>query len=313
MALMVTLFGALLLLATPILLDRAEGRVPAHWVARLGSFSLFAGASILHLSLALGAVPTVLRALDLHRFASVCDRLLLHLGVSVPPYLGWLSLVLFVVSATSLARGLVLAIRADRGVRAATFASASWRGHGFPISVVESTNATAFGLGGRHERIVISSGLVERLDPAELDVVIAHEAAHLLHRDPALLRALYALELGASAVPWLGRSVSSVRLAIERAADEAAVYGDPFRRQAAVGALMKATGIDGLTLPALSTVETLARRISALLQPQPSYEGFWAPTAALLVALPLAVSIVGVASWVTHGHVALLAAGWCPI
>ena len=43
--------------------------------------------------------------------------------------------------------------------------------------------AFAVGLSRRRSKIVISSGLVAELEPRELEAVLAHELAHIVHRD----------------------------------------------------------------------------------------------------------------------------------
>ena len=309
----ITLAGALALLQVPVLLDRLDGHLASRWIVRLGASSLFLGAALSHVGLALIAAPTVLRALDLHGLAGICDRLLLHLGVSVPSYLGWIALALFVSSSWMWARGIVRAAGAERALRAnVEYLSASdWCG--YPVHVVESPVATAFGLGGRRSAIVVTTALLNRLKCEERDVVLAHEAAHLRSRDPALLRSLRALELAAPRWLLLGRAVGCVRLAIERAADESASGRRPQRRMAAASALLKATGIESPATPAMSSAETIARRIQALRRPAPQSPTYLLSGAALLVAAVLGVSIGGIISWLSHGHAALALAGWCPI
>jgi hypothetical protein len=308
-----TLAGALALLQVPVLLDRFDGRLSSRWIVRLGASSLFAGALLSHIGLALITAPTVLRALHLHRFAAICDRLLLHLGVAVPSYLGWFALVLFAGSSVLWVRGVIRAVGADRSLRAGLehLSTSSWCG--YPVRIVESSVATAFGLGGRNSTIVVTTELLNRLEVEERDVVLAHEAAHLRYRDPALLRALRSLELAAPRWLLLRRAIGCVRLAIERAADESASGRAPQRRKAAVIALLKATGIEAPLAPAISSVETVARRIQALRRPAPRVSASSLLVATLLVAALLGVSIGGIANWLSHGHTALALAGWCPI
>lgn len=50
--------------------------------------------------------------------------------------------------------------------------------------------AFAVGLSRRRSKIVVSSGLVAELEPPELEAVLAHELAHIVHRDAAVMTVL---------------------------------------------------------------------------------------------------------------------------
>ncbi len=70
--------------------------------------------------------------------------------------------------------------------------------------------------------IVVSRGLVDRLAPAEVDAVIAHERAHAAQRHDVLLLAFDAWR---SALPWLAAArLASCQVArlVELAADDRA-------------------------------------------------------------------------------------------
>lgn len=60
------------------------------------------------------------------------------------------------------------------------------------VQVVDTDepHAMAFGFRPAESVLVVSSGLLDLLDEQELDAVLAHELAHLLNRDAALLTAL---------------------------------------------------------------------------------------------------------------------------
>jgi heat shock protein HtpX len=53
------------------------------------------------------------------------------------------------------------------------------------IAVVETAapNALATGRNPQHALVVVTRGLIGRLEPAELEAVLAHELSHVLHRD----------------------------------------------------------------------------------------------------------------------------------
>ncbi|MFC7233170.1 M48 family metalloprotease [Saliphagus sp. GCM10025308] len=56
------------------------------------------------------------------------------------------------------------------------------------VAVADTDVANSFAVGGvRSGTIVVSEGLLEALEPAELDAVLAHELAHLKNRDAAVM------------------------------------------------------------------------------------------------------------------------------
>lgn len=62
------------------------------------------------------------------------------------------------------------------------------------VAVAETPgpNALAVGLRQRSSTVVVTRGLVELLDPQELEAVIAHEVSHLANRDAAVMTAVSA-------------------------------------------------------------------------------------------------------------------------
>lgn len=90
------------------------------------------------------------------------------------------------------------------------------------VAVIRHQTPTAYCLPGRGGRIVLSSGALNTLSPAQLDAVIAHERAHLAgghHKILAFLRATRA------ALPflWITRSAPvHIRPLLERLADDGA-------------------------------------------------------------------------------------------
>jgi heat shock protein HtpX len=57
------------------------------------------------------------------------------------------------------------------------------------LSILETSTANAFTVGTRaqNSRIVVTSGLLDALDPAELEAVLAHELAHIANHDAAVM------------------------------------------------------------------------------------------------------------------------------
>ena len=85
------------------------------------------------------------------------------------------------------------------------------------LVVVDTDRADAFTTPQRRGRIVVTTGLLRALEPAERRVVLAHETSHLDHRHPWWV---LAAELAAAVNPLLGRTARTVAHAVERWADE---------------------------------------------------------------------------------------------
>jgi heat shock protein HtpX len=58
------------------------------------------------------------------------------------------------------------------------------------VAPTEAPNAFSAGLKQRDSAVVVTRGLLERLDPLEVEAVLAHEIAHLAHRDAAVMTAV---------------------------------------------------------------------------------------------------------------------------
>lgn len=91
---------------------------------------------------------------------------------------------------------------------------------GSRFRIVDDDKLIAFAVPGDPGCVVVSRGLLDRLQPRERKVVFAHERAHLRlgHH-----RYIYASELATALVPFLAPLSAQIRLATERSADEAAV------------------------------------------------------------------------------------------
>lgn len=90
-----------------------------------------------------------------------------------------------------------------------------------PLRVVDWVMPLALSAGIRRMRIFISSQLIQNLTQKQLEVVIAHEQAHLSRRDP--LRHFIAHTFSFAHLPWLRKELlMDFDLATEQACDEAA-------------------------------------------------------------------------------------------
>ncbi|WUH92956.1 M56 family metallopeptidase [Streptomyces sp. NBC_00433] len=159
----------------------------------------------------------------------------------------------------------VLAARARR-VAAASGAAAG------DLTVLDDDGPDAYALPGRPGRIVVTTGMLRALDPAEREVLLAHERAHLTGRHHHFLTAL---ALSCAAHPALRILRGPLSYALERCADEAAATAIGDRRVAAraIGRAALATRPTApRPLAALSaSTGPVPRRVAALLtRPHPS-------------------------------------------
>lgn len=89
------------------------------------------------------------------------------------------------------------------------------------VGAVESPHPLALTVGWLSPRVLLSTGLLDRLSPPQLDVVIAHERAHAGRRDALALTAARLLAL-AHLPPVRRRILADLALANEQACDEVA-------------------------------------------------------------------------------------------
>jgi Zn-dependent protease with chaperone function len=176
--------------------------------------------------------------------------------------------------------------------------------HAGPLEVVTHDRPFAFTLPGRAGHVVVSSGLVDFLDEAELSVVLAHEQAHAIHRHD---RYLVVAKLGAAIAPMLRPLSSRLEYSLERWADESAALGCENRTfvartlgKVALGTPLPAMNLSfgGLGVPA---------RMAALLSP------VVAPlTARRIAPLYAGVAITGLLAGYQLHHVVRLVVILCP-
>ncbi|MCI3244861.1 M48 family metalloprotease [Streptomyces spinosisporus] len=154
------------------------------------------------------------------------------------------------------------------------------------LCVIDSPHPDAYALPGRPHRIVVTSAMLRSLGPAEREALFAHERAH---NQAGHHYFLAAAELAAHCHPALRTIRATIRLAAERAADEAAatVLGDrrliatAIARAALAGQASRSTRPD--FVPA-ATTGPVPQRVAALLQPSERCSRATRFTALLLAA-----------------------------
>jgi Zn-dependent protease with chaperone function len=143
-----------------------------------------------------------------------------HLPARGPGVIGALGLAtLAVVAGSALVQGVRSTALAARLARARSFALAP--GVGVGVGVVESSRPFALTVGWFRPSVLVSTTLLERLTPAQLQIVVAHERAHADRRDALAVTAARVLSL--AHLPSVRRRIlADLMLACEQACDEAA-------------------------------------------------------------------------------------------
>jgi Zn-dependent protease with chaperone function len=198
--------------------------------------------------------------------AHLCVIHSLHLRPVIVAF-GGMSLGVFVYRAILFASS---AVKTRSGLRRLESLGIRREGH-FPAFVVPAAMCHATGI--VRPRILVSDELEKSLTGSELRAALAHEEAHLLRRDPAVLTCLRLASL--FAVPALAQLLSAhFRQAIEEAADARAATSveDPSlvaRALLKVAALQQRSVEAFATLPAFGR-SSLERRVRLLLDDSPS-------------------------------------------
>ncbi|MEU9335468.1 M56 family metallopeptidase [Streptomyces sp. NPDC048290] len=150
---------------------------------------------------------------------------------------------------------------------------------------------------GRAGRIVVSTGLLDRLGSAERRALFAHERAHLAARHH---RYLLTVRLAAHANPFLRPLRTAVAYTAERWADEEAArtVGDRRAVARAIGtAALLSRGTPAPTLAGFAAPGPVPRRVAALLGTAPPAPRTW----------PSLFSGVGAAAWTAAAGTAVSA------
>ncbi len=205
----------------------------------------------------------------------------------VPPITGIGSVVLLVLVAGSLS---LAAVRLCRGLLQLKRLRSSVSAHRCgDLAVIDCAEPEALAVPGRPGSIVVTSGMLRVLDPAEQAVLFAHERSHLRSAHWAFR---LATRLGAALLPVATPLVGAGDQALERWADEAAAaqVGD---RQLVARSLAKAalasTDYRRNALSPAFAEGAVVERVNALLQPQRASR--WA-----LSAAPLLIAAFGAAT-----------------
>jgi len=197
--------------------------------ARLVASTLVAGFVLVAGGLVFVAAPATVGVAHLGDFAEMCARAFTPLTPRrdiVGLLAGGLALIV-------LSRGAHAAWRAYRGARRSR--AEPWLGHhedrhDYELVVVPTDEMLAFSVPGRKPQVIVSRGLLDELDDAEVDAVIRHEAAHHGARHSRYLMIAIVAEGAFRPLPWVTRSTAALRTALEDWADSDATSGSPAAR-----------------------------------------------------------------------------------
>ena len=134
--------------------------------------------------------------------------------------------------------------------------------------LVEHADPVAYCVAGRHPTVILSTGAVQALEPAQLSAVLAHERAHLTGRHHRLLALARIGRLVLPFLPLMRAADAQVARLVEMHADDAAARaGDP--RSLATALVVLATGTSPAPALAASATDSVQRIHRLLLPAEP--------------------------------------------
>lgn len=132
------------------------------------------------------------------------------------------------------------------------------------VRVVAGLPNPAFTTGWWRPRVYVARNLPDRLPTAELEAVLAHEAAHVHRRDPLRLFALRTLSLVLFWLPALSRLVADLADECEIAADDAAAATHALPLASAILRMSGATAQSLDPAVGFQRADLFARRVQRL-------------------------------------------------
>jgi Zn-dependent protease with chaperone function len=172
--------------------------------------------------------------------------------------------------------------------------------------LVEHSDPVAYCVSGRHPTVILSTGAVQALEPAQLSAVLAHERAHLTGRHHRLLALARIGRLVLPFLPLMRDADAQVARLVEMHADDAAARAsDP--RSLATALVVLATGASPAPGLAASATDSVAR-IHRLLRPaeplSPGRRQLLRATAASLALTPVLLALAPAMLALALGRVA---------
>jgi Zn-dependent protease with chaperone function len=172
--------------------------------------------------------------------------------------------------------------------------------------LVEHSEPVAYCVAGRHPTVILSTGALHALKPAQVTAVLAHERAHLTGRHHRLLALARISSLVFPVLPLMRDADAQVARLVEMHADDAAARtSDP--RSLATALVVLATGTSPAPALAASATDS-AQRIHRLLRPgeplAPARRQVLRATAALLALTPVLLALAPALLALALGRVA---------
>ena len=172
--------------------------------------------------------------------------------------------------------------------------------------LVEHSEPTAYCVAGRHPTVILSTGAVQALEPAQLSAVLAHERAHLTGRHHRLLALARIGRLVLPFLPLMRDADAQVARLVEMHADDAAARaGDP--RSLATALVVLATGTSPAPALAASATDSVQRIRRLLLPAEPlgrARRRLLRATAASLAVTPVLLALAPAMLALALGRVA---------
>jgi len=215
------------------------------------------------IALGIMALPTILGLVHGSALAQACTHALGPLAPRGGPIVGWATVLLVTWSLVGCVRARRSVSRAQQSGRIEPWLGEHRRFDNWELVVLPCDELFALSVPGNLSQVVVSRGLSTALAPAELAAVVAHERSHLAHGHHHYLL-LVAVVSGAFAfVPGVRRSVSTLRVALERWADEDAAERN--ERRCVAAALARASYLPAPEgLAAFGAPSMILERLQAL-------------------------------------------------
>jgi Zn-dependent protease with chaperone function len=272
----------LILLVLPGAFRQSLSRIrPVLW-SRLAATFLAVGAGLVTVGLLAMALPTLLTGIGAHHLAALCQRLI-HDTLALGHPGGIAATAALVVVGARGGMGLFMVRRARRSASVESWVGDHHRGSDHELVILPTAKPVAMSSNARQRQIILSTGLITALRDEELEMVIRHELSHMSHHHHRYLELGSVVEKALGWLPLVRASVQTLRLGLERWADEEAAGPDPASRRALRSALLATTGFHARPgFVGFGSADMIALRATALKQgPGPQTLRWWYPIVAL--------------------------------
>ncbi|MGH8873188.1 MAG: M56 family metallopeptidase [Acidimicrobiia bacterium] len=270
---------------------------PAHG-ARLILGALIVGVSLVEAGLVLWSTPVLLDVAGLVDLAAVCRRILggpppggTPGGLAAGMGAVWL--------ASSVVRGGWRVYSTQRGLRIDPAITPTDRREDFDLYVAASPRRMAYTVGGRRPQVIVTSAVADQLPTSLFEVIMAHEAVHARNRHHRFLALVAGVEAAFGWIHPVARAAESVRLSLERWADEDASLDAARGRSDVRRALLSACLTEATGAPGFGDPDMVLARISGLDGPAPSRASMWT-TVAFTSFGCLSITALVIVTWATR-------------